>query len=424
MLPKDNQLLKSKMKFDAMTSASLSCIPEVGGVYSIYDVALDKYYVGSSKNLRERLNAQDQKIRGMYKYGELEGSFDPNNYQIILLEIGLEGRPELLNSEAYWCEQLNTYEEGSNESRDGSGFDSNRGRIWVNDGVNSFRIYPEQLADNPDLVQGFLGCKIKGKVNITRNGVDKRVEANQVDEYLSNGWRRGRELITTKLPDGYYGYDPARNKTWMNNGVEEVNIVDTWYQFWLDKGYKVGRLRENYVWVVKETDEMNIYEHEVEKYLADGWILGRRVQYYNGIESIHFDESLIPDRAKRCWVTKLGMDTNIEESRCDEYLADGWVRGRALTASRTADGSYSPDRHSVRISNGDEAFGVAHYYLPYWLDKGYHIEANPSQKYISNGIDEQLVHVSVPVPEGYEEKSLAEFHLPEIQEYYSRLTDK
>ena len=378
------------------------------GVYALWNSRENKYYVGISSSVYGRLLSHLKAFKDLCDYA-------------LALELGIDDHHKLLDREAYWCHYYDSFNNGYNGSRDGSGFDSSRGRIWVNDGKNNYRIYESQLVDNPDLVRGFLGCAIKGKINVTKTGIDKRIEAHNLKDFLEDDWQIGREFTGSPLPDGYTGYDPKRHKTYMNNRINQVYITDTWYHYWKDLGYRCGRLNDNYPVVTDGKEEVSIYDYELEEYKKKGFVEKYLVEYYDGKESLTFDESLIPDREKLVWVTNHGLDTRIEVSRLDEYLSTGWESGRSLIAAKTADGSYSPDRFKVVVNNCTEEISVVHYWLPYWLEKGYKIGTLSNKTYYTDGITDVLIDDRYPEPEGFTKGSLAELHNTEITEYYNKL---
>lgn len=402
------QLFLKKLEFNHDELAKEVEFLSTSGVYALWNSKENKYYVGSSIKLYKRLHSH------------LNYFWEPIDY-VLILETNIEGVYRLTDREAYWCNYYDSFNNGYNGSRDGSGFDSNKGRIWVNDGKENYRIYESQLNEYPDLVRGFLGCKIKGKINVTKTGIDKRINSEKLQEYLEDDWQIGREFTGSPLPDGYTGYDPKRHKTYMNKGRDQVYITDTWYHYWKELGYKCGRLNDRYPVVTDGKEEVSIYDYELDDYLNKGYVEKYLVEYYDGKESLTFDESLVPDRAKLVWVTNHGLDTRIEASRLDEYLSTGWESGRSLIAAKTADGSYSPDRFKVVVNNGTEEISVVHYWLPYWLEKGYKIGTLSNKTYYTDGIIDVLIDDRYPEPEGFTKGSLAELHNTEITEYYNKL---
>lgn len=411
---KENLQLRFLLKCDFDVKEVDLILPSINycGVYAIMHTPDSKFYVGSARDLNSRL-------RSHLNSGKFT-SIDPNifNFKILILDYGYDLDSDwMTNREAYWCTYYDSFINGYNKSKDGSGFDSNKGRIWVHIGTKNYRIYEHEFDPNIH-TRGFLDNNIKGRLNVTKEGIDKRIMVSELAEHLDKDWSYGKTFISSPLPDGYTGYDPTRHKTRMNNGVTEIYVTDSWYHYWVAKGYVAGRLNESYRIVTDGKEEVSIYSHELDEYLGKGYTKGHLVEYHNATANLIYDESLVPERTKRIWLTKLGMDTNIEESRESEYT-DDWKRGRALILSRTVDGSYSPDRYTVFINDGKEEFSVVHYYLPYWLNLGYKIGyIDGKKRYISNGIIEMIINPGSDAPEGFEYKSLAEFHMKEIEEYY------
>lgn len=412
----DNPQLRFLLKFEFTYSGIMDNVAPVNsGVYALRHLPSNKFYVGMSTNLRTRLFSH----LGATSIGNYE-FIDPKDWDVLILEMGV-GIPKarLWNKEAYWSYYYDSHSNGYNKTKDGSGFDSNKGRIWVNDGKENFRIFESDLSHYPDLKVGFLGTNLKGKINITKEGIDKRVDATVITDFLDCGWEYGKEFLSGRLPDGYKGYDPKRHKTYMHKGKEEIYITDTWYHFWKDQGYVCGRFNSIYPTVTDGNEEVSIYEYEVEEYLKKGFKKQYLVEFYDAKECLIYDEELLPqNKEKWIWMNKFGYETNTLEVNENTFIADGWSRGRCMTIARTADGRYEPDRHKVTVTDGTTEYPIVHYYLPYWLSIGYRIGRLDGKLYFSNGVDELILPAGTPCPDGYENKSLAEFHIDEINTGY------
>lgn len=418
---KENSQLKYQMRLpsDPVKIEELFDNFPVHGVYALQHVPSDKFYVGETTNLVRRF------------YSHLYGTIlsidpEPNNWKVYVLEVlGYNSsKTERLDREAFWSKYYDSFNSGLNQSRDGSGYDCNRGTIWINNGVESKRILESEMHLYPGYEVGFLCNNIKDTYNVTKEGIDKRIKGHELQKYLEDGWEEGRTFISTPLPDGYYGYDPKRHKTYMNNGKVNIYITDTWYHYWLERGFTPGKKNDKYLTVTNGVDEVSIYHHELDEYLKNGYVNKYLVEWHDATEHTEYDESLVPERAKCAWVTKKGVDSRIEEARLQEYLDDNWEQGRSLIVARTADGSYSADRYAVGVKKGDEEFRVTHYYLPYWLEQGYEIYAGYNKRYVTNGTDEMILTNVSPLPEGYHEGSLAQDHYAEIEIMYNRITGK
>lgn len=389
--------------------------PGIEGIYSIQQLESKKFYVGYSSCIRSRL------------LSHLEGrswltSDKTWIFHIVEYTIGYS-KSRIINREAYWCLSLNSFTDGYNRSRDGSGFDSNRGRIWVHDHQNNYRIFEEQLPSYPEFELGFLGCTIKGKLNITKEGIDKRISGDDLGTYLDEGWEEGKEFAPNSLSPGYEGYHPKSHKTRMNNGVDEVYITDTWYHHWKNKGYVAGKLKERFTIVTNGLEEVSIYDHEVPEYLSKGYVKQYLVEYHNASPCITPIEGYIPPvTGKRMWLNKMGQETSIidEGDTLQRYLDDGWTRGRSIIQAPTANGRYSPDRWKVTMIKGDDQISISHVWIPYWENEGYIIGRLDNKKYISDGETESIIYDVSPVPEGFEEKSIADFHRLTIDEVYRK----
>lgn len=86
--------------------------------------------------------------------------------------------------------------------------------------------------------------KAKGTVHITNDVEDKMVPADELDNYLALGWRRGRKKFSPEacenISKGHKGLPTTKGKVWINNG--KINKV--------------------------------IPKQDLDKFLSDGWVKG------------------------------------------------------------------------------------------------------------------------------------------------------
>lgn len=86
--------------------------------------------------------------------------------------------------------------------------------------------------------------KAKGKIHITNDVEDKMVPADELDNYLALGWRRGRKKFSPEacenISKGHKGLPTTNGKVWINNG--KINKV--------------------------------IPKQDLDKFLSDGWVKG------------------------------------------------------------------------------------------------------------------------------------------------------
>lgn len=66
---------------------------------------------------------------------------------------------------------------------------------------------------------------------------------------------------------------------WMNNGIENQRIIATDQEFWLSKGYKIGRLMpKGYrVWITDGKVNKKVFKTELQDWLNKGHTIGRTV---------------------------------------------------------------------------------------------------------------------------------------------------
>ena len=72
-------------------------------------------------------------------------------------------------------------------------------------------------------------------------------------------------------------------------------------------------------WITKDNKSITIKKELLEQYLNDGWIKGRKIQNKENIVKANKDKS---------WVNKDGKTKMIYTKELEQYLNDGWERGR------------------------------------------------------------------------------------------------
>lgn len=179
-------------------------------------------------------------------------------------------------------------------------------KVWVNNNISEKMVYASDLelflATNKDYHQG---RKINNKprkytypkphiastlntIGINKDGVNKYVQKDLVDNYLSSGWALGiikkpyilkhSEQAREKISLG------QKNRVWVNNGYENKKIKADNLDEYLQLGYNQGRYvvdktifksKKSRVWITKDNNNKSIYLEELDEYLALGWSRGR-----------------------------------------------------------------------------------------------------------------------------------------------------
>lgn len=166
----------------------------------------------------------------------------------------------------------------------------NSGGCYVNNGVSSKHIQLDEL--DYYLAQGWKRGQIqdhsasKGKIVITNGTNEKRVLQKDLDAFLNTGWTVGR--ITKGRPH-------AQKPHIVVHSVEldiERHISIEEKEAFLAKGFKLGGLKrkkpnkkcptskagkatKNKIWIHNNQQTKMILPEDAEKYLDDGWLLGR-----------------------------------------------------------------------------------------------------------------------------------------------------
>lgn len=89
--------------------------------------------------------------------------------------------------------------------------------------------------------------KAKGKIHITNDKEDKMIFPEQLDEYMNNGWRRGRKKFSEEacknISRGHKNKPTTNGKIWVTDGKINKVIFPNELQHYLELGYKRGITR-------------------------------------------------------------------------------------------------------------------------------------------------------------------------------------
>lgn len=206
------------------------------------------------------------------------------------------------------------------------------GNIWIKKENMCIKIPGENLQEYLDdgwqkgrIIYNYVKPKINKMYWINDSKNNKKVKQEDLQEYLDNGWKRGKTSNTN-----------CKDTIWIsrNNKCKQVKQEDL--QKYLDNGWKRGmgeKSRKNHIYIHKLDELKDIHERELQKYLNDGWQLGR------------YEE-------KRFHVNKDGVNKMSSESELQKYLDDGWQLGSdQRDCSDTIWINNGQDRKRVKLSD-------------------------------------------------------------------------
>ena len=190
---------------------------------------------------------------------------------------------------------------------------------------------------------------------VNKNGKSKQIKKYKCDYYFSDGWVHGSAHILsnennpmfgkhhtekTKEKIGKESSERYKNSTWMNNGkINKYPYNDQQREELLNKGFIFGRINphaktcENRICVHKGDKNKTIQKDCLQKYLNDGFELGRTKNCY-----------IRKNKIKKYAMTKNGKNKKVEECMVCYYIDNGWDFGYKTKAKRG----------SVGINNGEK----------------------------------------------------------------------
>lgn len=123
----------------------------------------------------------------------------------------------------------------------------------------------------------------------------------------------------------------------------------------------------NGTWITNGTENKMIKEEELENYLKQGWKKGR-IATSGWKQSEEIKQKISERRKQSCYVYNDAVDCKeIKKEELEEYLANGWKKGRRVTCNRK--GIKQPKMGWV--SNEHETIRVRIEKIPEYLAKGY-----------------------------------------------------
>ncbi len=126
-------------------------------------------------------------------------------------------------------------------------------------------------------------------------------------------------------------------RVWVNNSVIERQVTKNEAEKLLNEGFSFGRLpfTKEHLEKVGNTRRGHCYESTESLKKRSQNMKGSGNPFYG---KTHSDEQKLKWRKVRremVWVTKDGVSTTIHNSKLQDYLDDGWIRGRKKKSSTT-----------------------------------------------------------------------------------------
>lgn len=199
------------------------------------------------------------------------------------------------------------------------------------------------------------------RITIYKDDMEKRVKESELDDYLNNGWKLGRNPnMIEKMSNSLKG----RN-AW-NKGVPmSSNAKDKWkakMQLRKEKGIKnkpcseerkkaVSVANKGRIYIHKNNVVKSIHEKDLDFYLNDGWLLGNpnaanctgKICINDGkknymVNELQAEKMILSGKFFKgsCKESKVKNSIWINNGKCckrisvddlNSYLAEGWVKG-------------------------------------------------------------------------------------------------
>lgn len=168
---------------------------------------------------------------------------------------------------------------------------------------------------NPEYKRGNKNLNLKeGDVFINKDGENKRISPDKLNEYLSNGWERGF-VLHNKV---------KRVKLILGN--IEIQVPETEVNTYLKKGYKKGgKSKKNITLINILTEETKLVSvSDLSLYDESIWVTKRSYTTLNR----HKNFSASFSGLGKIYVYNENGSKRIDPSELDDYLSNGYKRGK------------------------------------------------------------------------------------------------
>lgn len=178
---------------------------------------------------------------------------------------------------------------------------------------------------------------IKGKCYIHRKNEEKLVQLEYLNQYIEDGWKRGRLVKNLK----------AIKKEGVQKFIAESELED-----YINKGWELGSIKSSWYRIIRNEEEKLVSPEILDDYLKEGWEMMRIESNTVNIHLGNIDKTVKKSElddyrlkgwrygSYRCglqnkrWINNGFQDKCIDESELNSYLNQGWKEGRILSSTR------------------------------------------------------------------------------------------
>lgn len=305
-----------------------------GYIYKTINCVNGKIYVGQKKSstfLGEQYLGSGVRLRSAIQH------YGIDKFKVELLDIA-DNKEQLDHKETFWISELNSQSPdiGYNIANGGDGGDT----FTQHDDFEKEEIIAK-------IKQSLSVSDKKGRVCVTKDGINKYVRIDVLDEFINDGWTKGR-VDLFKHKSGYKQTDEwvnKRIKSVMNRTAEQKAHTSNLHskstkaqmeKLTVEQRSELGRKArcarlnkypgEKQFWIHRDGINKLIFPSEYNDYASQGYVKGMYVS-----EKSKQTRSESCKQAKhRCghvYLYKEDLCISIDSSDLDNYLSDGWSKG-------------------------------------------------------------------------------------------------
>ena len=191
-----------------------------------------------------------------------------------------------------------------------------KGTVWMNNGEKQARV-PEdkiELFESKGYSFGSLNNHLAGRIHITDGEHEKLVTSDELNDWLSSGWHKGRSDSWNPGTKGFVAIEKDGIKT----RVHPDKLSDYLVSGWTKSILSIPPNHAGEITIHKDSKMKIVNESELSEYLNNGWELGRAKSTTKGRKWVH---KIVDDQVIRRMVPA---------EEFEEYLSNGWLKGSAM----------------------------------------------------------------------------------------------
>ena len=185
------------------------------------------------------------------------------------------------------------------------------------------------------------GENIKETTYVNNGKISKRIKKDDLEDYLSNGWQKGRKKFVRKS----HSMETRQKISIANKGKKTSQASIDFFK------------NNKHFWLSKNGKSIQVFEYDLQKYLDEGWVRGRHVLR-------NYDVSKVKYFAKNNLVVRVDVEKSYLYEKYKWKEVDENTYKNRLSMEHSINSWMHDERHSFKVSNDE---------VPIYLELGYKV---------------------------------------------------